>query len=161
MIPDISFDVTDKDFLDLVALEVRGELDGNTSRHLRADEKIDNFHRGLICLKRNVETQLSNKKSRTIKETYNLKTHNGSQNEIEEILKDYADWRAKAVRFLGAIELEISETKSRMKTIFDNTDYVDELIELIGAQMQELDENDYTEADEKMFEVAKKIRESN
>lgn len=157
----ISFDVTDKDFLDLVALEVRGELDSNTSRHLRADEEIENFHRGLICLKRNVETQLSNKKSRTIKETYKLKTENGSQDEIEEILKDYADWRAKAVRFLGAIELEISQTKSRMKTIINNADYVDELIELIGVQMQELNEDDYTEADEKVFEVARKIRESN
>lgn len=157
----ISFDVTDKDYLDIVALEVRGELDGYTSEELRREEHCEQLYKGLVALKRNIETQLSNKKSRTIKDTYKLRyVDEAPLEEIERLHKDYADWRAKATRFLGAIELEISDTKTRLRKIKTNEGYINELVELISMQMEEIDEDQYTDADERVFAVARKIKEN-
>jgi len=163
----------DKDFIDLVGQDVRGNSSKKQHDLLHRDENLDRLYDALVVLKRTVEGQLASDKARSQKMYHKLTEEgdNGDRWHSYLVTPTYSsngtrrpspvDWRAKAIKFLGAIEANIAAAKERRRKRDGQSkldeDVVGTLLSGIFDQKEEIDPESYTEADKRVFKLAEEI----
>lgn len=102
----------DRDFVDLVAKDIRGHSLTNDQRQLiHAADQVDRRYDALVALKKDVEVQLATQKARWCHKQVELQLKGDNGTEWLEYRSKEQDWRARAIKFLMAIEDEISAVK--------------------------------------------------
>lgn len=151
----------DKDFIDLVARDVRGLLREPEKSKLHAEENLDRMYDALNALKKDVEVQLSNQKSRWVKKRHELNLEGDDGTYWIEYKASEADWRARAIKFLMAVEDQIAAAKSRRRdrNVIANNSKMDELIDEVYTHMEEIGDNEASEADQRVWAKARVLRE--
>lgn len=146
-------------FIDLVAKDVRGLLDENAHKRLHSDKNLDGIYDALNALKKDVEVQLSNQKSRWVKKRHELNELGDDGSEWIAFRASEADWRARAIKFLMEVEDHLSAIKSRIKErnrLQNNSD--PDLIDIILEHREEIGANEASLADERLWEKAEELR---
>lgn len=152
----------DKDFIDLVARDVRGLLREDERQKLHTPENLDRMYDALNALKKDVEVQLSNQKSRWVKKRHELNEIGDDGSEWIAHKASEADWRARAIKFLMAVEDHLSASKALMKrrNINANGGDIDELLDSVFEHQEEIDEDEASPADKRLWARATAFRES-
>jgi len=169
----------DKSFLDLVAQDVRGHTSTRQRQEVRSDKNLHRRHAALVSLKKDVEVQLVNHKSRLIKKHNELVQAGDDGRKWKEYLSTSpytrddgtsapspADWRARAIQFLKAIEDHLGDVKARRRDLHGivNDDYdidddiIKTLVDSVFDQIDEIGEENATEADQRVFKIARELR---
>lgn len=150
----------DKEFVDLVARDVRGLLNTAEQKELEKPENIDRVYDALNILKKDVEVQLSNQKSRWAKKRNEL---NGSGDDGTEWIAyraGEADWRARAIKFLTAVEAHLAVTKARRRSANQGNRSADELLDEIFTHMEEIGDEEASDADRRIWKKAQDYRQA-
>lgn len=151
----------DKEFIDLVARDVRGLLREDEQQKLHTLDNLDRMYDALNALKKDVEVQLSNQKSRWVKKRHELNEEGDDGTEWIAYKASEADWRARAIKFLMAVEDHLSAAKAQIKqrNVSANSGDVDELLESVFEHQEEIDENEASPADKRLWARAASFRE--
>lgn len=153
----------DKDFVDLVAQYVRGNLSRDKEEALLHDDTIDELYTGLVTLKRNVEVQLSNHHARAVKKQHELNVLGDDGTMWKAYQAEEADWRARAIKFLSAVEEHISQTKARRRDLHQLAPKTDperllaQIKEGILEHQEEISLDEASDADKRLWELVESI----
>lgn len=134
----------DREFIDVVAKDVRGYLDEETKRWLYSDEMVQRRYQGLIALKKDVEVQLSTQKARWVKKQLECQNHGDNGTEWITFRASEQDWRVRAIKFLISVDHHIAGVKEIRKSV----EY-DKYKEAIKLHKEEI--VDGTEADDQLW----------
>lgn len=105
----------DEKYIDLVAQYVRGRLPDDIANNLvNNDADAQRMFYALVSLKKDVEAQLAAKRARDDVKRVELEQRGDDGTLYRRYRAEDADWRARAIRFLTAIEDHILATKERM-----------------------------------------------
>lgn len=152
----------DKDFVDLVARDVRGILSDREREEIHKPENIHRVYDALNILKKDVEVQLSNQKSRWIKKRSELNAAGDDGSEWITFKATEADWRARAIKFLTAVEAHLAATKSRRRAMRSgNLERAEALADEAFAHMEEIGNNEASDADRRLWRAAREYRGDN
>ncbi len=151
----------DKEFIDLVARDVRGLLREDERQQLHTPENLDRMYDALNALKKDVEVQLSNQKSRWVKKRHELNETGDDGTEWVAYKASEADWRARAIKFLMAVEDHLSAAKAQIKrrNIVDNGGDVTDLLDSIFEHQEEISADEASLADKRLWERAASFKE--
>jgi len=154
----------DKEFIDLVAQDVRGVLPKDKHDKLNKESNLDRLYDALIALKKDVEVQLSNHRSRASYRYHEFVYEDDDFEGWIEFRAEEADWRARAVKFLMEIEDHISAVKARRRELnkpqedTSDKDLLTELIDGIFEQRDAVNRSEITDEDQRVFSLAEKLR---
>lgn len=150
----------DKDFVDLVARDVRGLLSDRERDQLNKPENVHRVYDALNILKKDVEVQLSNQKSRWAKKRNELNAAGDDGTEWIAFKASEADWRARAIKFLTAVEAQLAATKSRRRASRDlSVGGVEALIDEVLSHEEEIGSNEASDADRRVWQKARELRQ--
>lgn len=151
----------DKDFIELVAKDVRGLLGDKEQDKLHSPENLDRVYDALNALKKDVEVQLSNQKSRWVKRRNELNQQGDDGSGWIAFKASEADWRARAIKFLMAVEDQLSATKARIRLrhTSGNDKNVLDLVDEVLIHMEEIGDNEASPADKRVWEKARALRD--
>jgi len=108
--------MTDADFSDLVAEEVRGKLDPERTAFLHDPDNRTRWYDVLVGLKRDIETQFTERKADL--ESYRIECHEQGESGRQDFFAERADhqaWVASASRFKSGIEGRIQRVKRMIR----------------------------------------------
>lgn len=148
----------DREFVDLVAKDIRGHSLTNDQRQMiHATDQVDRRYDALVALKKDVEVQLATQKARWCHKQVELQLKGDNGTEWLEYRSKEQDWRARAIKFLMAIEDEISAVKEirRGMHLLPSDEDIAYLRSLISDHRQRTYDDDLapTEADEHLWSV--------
>ncbi len=157
------FRQANKDYSDKVARNVRGLLSEQEKRELFTEQNIEMTYTALNGLKKDVEVQLSNQRARWVKKRHELNEMGDDGTEWIEFQAEEADWRARAIKFLSAVEAHLATAKLIRKTHRTSTNNNDELQEILESifdhQESMKDDITPTDADKQLWVRAQEIYE--
>lgn len=156
------FRQANKDYSDKVARHVRGLLSEEEKFELFTEQNIEVTYTALNGLKKDVEVQLANQRARWVKKRHELNEIGDDGTEWIQFQAEEADWRARAIKFLSAVEAHLSTAKLIRKTHRStlHNDELQEILESIFDHQESMqDEVTPTEADKQLWVRAKEISE--
>lgn len=150
-----------KEYSDKVAKNVRGLLSQEEKKELFLVENIDMTYTALNGLKKDVEVQLANQRARWVKKRHELNEQNDDGSGWIEFQAEEADWRARAIKFLTAVEAHLATAKLIRKTYRSPQNAeMEELLSSIFEHQEETEEDvEPAAADKKLWVKAKEIAE--
>jgi hypothetical protein len=104
-----------KQFLDLVAAEVRGEAADGVSTFLREPENLRKWKDALVSLKVDVEEQYARRKLRMDEVHGECLKQTDGRPEYFDAKREYLGWKAGAGAFKKNVEMRIREVRSLLQ----------------------------------------------
>src|SRR5688572_11005588 len=112
MAADIKPAAVDRDFIDTVAKDVRGQLGAELKEWLHEPKMLDRRDSAPIAAKKGIEVPPAKQKARWIKKRHEI---GGEGEEWVEWKAGEAGWRVRAIKFLGEVEDHISAAKEEKR----------------------------------------------
>lgn len=155
----------DRDFVDLVASDIRGELKNRAKiAWLRSDEMFDRRYAALIALKRDLETQLAYWRGRAAQMQADLASDPNGRVKWLQWKAENSEWRSRAIGFLNAIEDHISAAKEqrrdhhRKRHGTRNTEFWNELADAIMDHKEHIDPDEASDVDKRLWELGREAK---
>lgn len=144
-----------EEYLDRVSEYLRNQNDEGLKKILFAPENIHLTYDCLTHLKRDVERQFAYQHSNNIQKKMEfVKDKQGGFARWQEHQVHYAEWKAKAIRFLTAIEECIVVARAVKRDLHDNTEQrIEQILDRIRDHRDTIQEEEGSEADQELWAV--------
>lgn len=130
--------LTDEQFADLVAQDVRNNIAPELASFIRLPQNLSRWRKSLTELMRSLDFQLSCQRQETTRTISDMTVKGSSHEDIQNYIVGVQKWKTSTLRFKRAAEQKLGEVKTLQSNLYHSLIEMNEILHTVFDSLESL-----------------------